>query len=461
MKIAVKKSLLAIAVSSVLVSPIVNATNGFFMHGASTKEKGMAGAGAAFSQDALASATNPAGMAFVGARFDFGLAVFSPSPRSYTVTGSPVAPGSDPNAPFGSFINATPGVEVESDSDFFFIPHIGYNWQINETTTVGVAVYGSGGMNTDYPASVTPGGAGTFGDGTTGINLEQAFFNVSVANKLSDNHAIGASVLLVGQRFSAEGLSNFAPLTLDPANLSSGENDTAIGIGLKFGYQGEVSDGVRIGISYQSKVQMSEFDKYAGLFANGGNFDIPATYTIGIAFEVGASGMIVADIQEIKYSGVSTVSNPISNLLPPTGTCSPGFPGNPANPAPPGMGPGCLGGADGGGFGWDDMTIFKIGYQVEVGDNTFRVGYSHAEQPIPESEVFFNVLAPAVIENHITLGWTMRVGENQELNVSGMYAPSNSVKGQNPVDQFAANGGTQIEIEMSQWEIQAGWAWRY
>jgi len=290
MKISVKKSLLAIAVSSLLASPVVNATNGYFMHGASTKEKGMAGAGVAFSQDSLASATNPAGMAFVGERLDFGLSVFSPSPRSFTVTGAPVGPNPPPGP--NTFINAAPGTEYESDSDFFFIPNIGYNWQIDDTTTVGVAIYGNGGMNTDYPAAATPGGGGTFGGGNTGINLEQAFFNLSIANKLSEKHAIGASILLVGQKFSAEGLSNFGMMSVDAANLSSGEDDTAIGVGLKFGYQGEVSEGVRVGVSYQSKVKMSDFDKYAGLFVNGGNFDSPASYTIGVAIDVGSSGVM-------------------------------------------------------------------------------------------------------------------------------------------------------------------------
>jgi len=41
MKTAVKKSLLAIAISGVIVSPAVNATNGYFAHGYSTKEKGL------------------------------------------------------------------------------------------------------------------------------------------------------------------------------------------------------------------------------------------------------------------------------------------------------------------------------------------------------------------------------------------------------------------------------------
>ena len=120
-------------------------------------------------------------------------------------------------------------------------------------------------------------------------------------------------------------------------------------------------------------------------------------------------------------------------------------------------GSGRLGGTNGAGFGWEDMTVYKIGYQHEADNSTYRVGYSHADQPIPESEVFFDVLAPAVVEDHITAGWTLRVGDNQEFNIAGLYVPSNSVKGDNPMD----GGQTQIEIEMSQWEVQAGWAWKY
>lgn len=468
MRTLVKKSLLAIAVSGVIASPAVNATNGYFSHGYSTKEKGLAGAGTAFSQDAMAAATNPAGMAFVGERMDLGLQLFSPSPRGYTVTGNPVAPGGsavpggDDNAPFGSFINATPGTLYESDNDFFLIPHFAYNWQLDEDSTAGVSVYGNGGMNTEYPAAATPnGGIGTFGAGTAGVNLAQLFVNVSLTKLIEPKHAVGASVIIAGQRFMAQGLDNFAALSLDPNNLSGNRKSDSFGAGLKFGYQGEVTEGIRVGIAYQSKISMTNFDEYKGLFAEGGDFDIPSTYNIGVSFDVGQSGIIVADIQRINYSDVAAISNPISNLLPPTGSCIPaGF--NPSDPTAGATGAGCLGGASGGGFGWEDMTIIKLGYQIDINEkHTVRVGYSHGDQPIPQSETFFNTLAPAVIEDHFTAGWTMKVGANQEFNLAGMYAPSNSVKGQNPVDAFAASGGTQVEIEMSQWDLQAGWAWKY
>jgi long-chain fatty acid transport protein len=443
MSALVKKSFLAIAVSGVLVSPAVNATNGYFSHGYSTKEKGLAGAGTAYSQDAMAAATNPAGMVFVGERMDIGVALFSPSPRSYTVTGTPSPAG---------FINAAPNVKVESDRDFFLIPHFGYNWQLNNDSTVGISIYGNGGMNTEYPAAATPFGAGTFGEGTTGVNLEQVFVNTSFAKLINAKHAFGASFILAAQRFSAQGVANFAPFSLDPNNLSGNRHSYSYGAGLKFGYQGEITKGIRLGASYQSKISMGEFDEYKGLFAESGDFDIPSTYSLGISFDVGPSGVIVADIQQINYSDVAAISNPISRLT--DGSC---VPSAPFSPNPSATGTGCLGGPSGAGFGWEDMTIFKIGYQIDVGDNTYRVGYSHADQPIPDSETLFNVLAPAVIEDHITAGMTMKIGGNQEFNIAGMYAPNNSVKGDNPFD----GGATQIEIEMTQWEIQAGWAWKY
>ena len=307
-------------------------------------------------------------------------------------------------------------------------------------------------MNTEYPASESPFGAGTFASGTAGMNMAQLFVNVSFAKKINAKHAFGGSLLLVGQRMLVQGVDAFAPFSIDPANMSGNRTSDSFGAGLRVGYQGEVAKGIRVGASYQSKINMSELDEYKGLLAEGGDFDIPSTYNIGVSFDVGATGVIVADIQQINYSDVASISNSITQLT--NGSCIPSF----FTSSGLAEGAGCLGGPAGAGFGWEDMTIFKIGYQIDVSaKHTVRVGYSHADQPIPESETLFNVLAPAVIEDHFTAGWTMKVGTNQEFNLAGMYAPESTVKGANPFD----GGATQIEINMAQWDIQAGWAWKY
>ncbi len=104
------KKILYLSVTLVLVlwcANIAQATNGYFSHGYGLKAKGMAGATTAVPQDAMIAASNPAGMAFVGDRFDVGLDWFSPK-RSAERTG----------AGAGSNINGA----ANSDSTSFFIP---------------------------------------------------------------------------------------------------------------------------------------------------------------------------------------------------------------------------------------------------------------------------------------------------------------------------------------------------
>ncbi len=452
MNFRIRKSLLAVAVSGLVAAPLAHATNGYFMHGYGSKEKGMAGAGVAYNHnDAMAAATNPAAMAFVDQRVDLGLQIFSPSPRSYSVS-TPTAP---PSTPYP--IPLWPENDVESENDFFLIPHGAVNYVLNDKTTIGLAVYGNGGMNTEYkPTSANtpvPGSppSGVFFSGTAGINLEQMFFNFNSSYKLNAKHALGGSLIFVGQRFRAQGLEAFGDISLDPANLSGNRNSLSWGFGAKVGYQGEVAEGVRVGISYQSKISMGEFDEYRGLFAEGGDFDIPSTYTLGVSFDVGKTGVIVADYQRINYSDTASISNPMANIF--TG-CLPGS----FSTSGAAQGSGCLGGANGGGFGWEDIGIFKVGYQWNMSNMDWRVGYSHADQAIPESEVMFNILAPATVRDHLTFGLTKEVGKTQEFNFAFMYALNEKITGDNPT---LLPGEQQISIEMSQIDIQAGWAWKF
>ena len=452
MNFRIRKSLLAVTVSGLLAAPLAQATNGYFMHGYGSKEKGMAGAGVAYNHnDAMAAATNPAAMAFVDQRVDVGLQIFSPSPRKYTSTG-PASQIFDPVTGQFTFSIGDGSQSIESENDFFLLPHGAINYILNDKTTIGLAVYGNGGMNTEYvggfayvnPALDPTGGPGqlpgTYGAGTAGINLEQMFFNFNASYKLNPKHALGGSLILVGQRFRAQGLEFFGGFSTDPNNLSGNVNSTVWGYGAKLGYQGEVADGVRVGISYQSKISMDEFDEYKGLFAEAGAFDIPSTYTLGVSFDVGQTGVIVADYQRINYSDVASISNPFSNL----GGCLQGVVEN------------CLGGSNGAGFGWEDIGIFKIGYQWTMTNMDWRVGYSHSDQAIPESEVLFNILAPATVRDHLTFGLTKEVGKTQEFNFSFMYALNESVTGPNAFDPAQT-----IEIEMSQIDLQAGWAWKF
>ena len=88
-----------------------------------------------------------------------------------------------------------------------------------------------------------------------------------------------------------------------------------------------------------------------------------------------------------------------------------------------------------------------------------RAGYSRNNQPVPESQVLFNILAPAVVEEHFTLGLTRGIGGNQEFNLAAMYAQRSDMDCGCTLPM--TGGPESINIGMKQWEIEASYAWRF
>jgi len=409
-------SALVFGIVTVLTTSAAFATNGYFAHGYGVNDQAMAGAGVALPQDSLDAAVNPANMVFVGHRVDLGIAFFNPN-RQYTVNGNPSG--------FPGTFGLAPGT-VKSDTKWFVIPSLGANWMLNPTSSLGVSIFGNGGMNTNYPTD-------TFGGTSpTGVDLSQLFIAGTYAMKLTPEHAIGISPIFVYQSFAAEGLQAFQGFSSAPNDLTNRGHEKSYGYGARIGYQGEIITSFNLGVSYQTKMYMSKFHNYSGLFAEQGSFDIPATWTVGVAYKTTPELTFLFDVQRIMYSGIKSINNP---LLPNLQTSQ-------------------LGSDNGAGFGWKDMTIYKIGVQwMSSKEWTWRAGYSTGTQPIPDSEVLFNILAPGVIQQHASLGVTRAITDKQDFNVAVTRAFSNSVTGPNPLE---VPGQQTITLKMEQWQIALG-----
>jgi long-chain fatty acid transport protein len=409
-----KKIFATVVISAFLISTAF-ATNGYFSHGYGTQYKSLAGAGVGLSLNSLGAATNPASIASLGPRVDVGASMFNPN-RSYTVTGNPSGyPGT-----FG----LAPGT-VESGTTSFIVPSAGVNLSLPGNSSVGLAVYGNGGMNTDYEAA-------TFGMNPTGVNLMQLFVGATYAKKVMDKHSIGVTGIFAWQSFEAKGLGAFGMFSSDATSLTDNDASTATGFGVRIGYLGDILPILSVGASYQSKINMGEFSEYAGLFAEQGDFDIPANWTVGIALKATPILTIVADMQQIMYSEIKSIANPMI----------------------PNIQAAQLGTEGGAGFGWQDMTVYKIGAQLSlIPGLTLRAGYSMTEQPVPAEDVMFNILAPGVVENHVTFGVTKSILPTIKLHLAIMRAMSNSVSGANPLE--APNQQT-IELQMDQWDAEVG-----
>jgi long-chain fatty acid transport protein len=410
----------------VMISTGGMATDGYFSHGIGTHYKMMGGVGISVPRSSLGVAINPAGISFLETRYDLAIALFNPN-RQYTVTGNSSLIG------YGLY----PGT-YKSDKPVFFIPSLGANWKLGKKSALGVAIYGNGGMNTEYPEID---GTGVYG-GTvpTGISLNQMFINATYAFGLSENHAIGTSLVVGYQWFKAYGLDSFGNISSDPENLSNNDNDNSLGIGFRLGYMGQIGP-LHLGAYYQSKLSMGKFGKYKGLYEGQGSFDVPSSFGIGVGVDIGGRLTLLLDYKRIMYTDVPAVANPYVNPILPDFTLNPDFI--------------FLGDNGAMGFGWRDMNVFKFGAEIDLSKQfILRAGYSYGKQPIPDSELLLNILAPAVTENHITAGFTRIFGNDNELNFSFMYAPTSSVTGPNAFDPVAQT----IKLEMSQLEFEIGFA---
>ncbi len=439
-----------------LVIPSAMATNGYFVYGYGTKNKGLSGAGVALPQDTITAATNPAGMVHLGKRLDAGLALFTPK-REYESSTS-LANGA------GGAFTVGPN-DIESDRKSFLVPHIGYNHPLGSRSSLGITSFANGGMNTVWhggTASFDPDGPGlgmtgtfpgTYGAGTAGVDLAQNFLALTYSRKVNERFSYGVGPVFGLQYVRVKGLSAFAGYTEDfvrsagtvlPDDLTDKGRELSFGYGVKGGILWSPVSYLTLGGSYQSRIYMSEFDDYASLLAEDGDFDVPPTMTLGLALRPDSDWTFVFDFQKIWYSKIDSLANPLSNLF----DC----------PALGGTDPeSCLGGDNGAGFGWDDMEVYKLGVQYSVSPNLeLRAGASFTEHPIQHSEVLFNILAPATSEEHYTLGLTRKLHGERELNFSVMYSPRGRQRGQSPFDPTQA-----VEVEMSQFELEASYSRRF
>ncbi len=400
------------------------ATDGYFTHGVGTQAKGMAGVAIAYPKEALSIAANPASATALGNRLDAGVDYFHPT-RSATITGNAFGPDQS----FGG-----------NDRGAFYIPELGYVRQLNDRLAVGLAVYGNGGMNTDYRDNPYARFGAT---GKAGVDLQQLFISPTIAYKIAEGHSLGVALNLVNERFKAQGIGAFAGFSQQPSAVSNKGRDDFWGAGVRVGWLGQITPWLSVGASWQSKTYGDGFKKYKGLFADQGDFDVPSSYGIGVAVKASDRLDLAADVRRIAYSDVGAVGNSFQRLL--------------AGRA--------LGSSDGPGFGWKDTTSIKIGANYALTpDWQIRVGYGYTTQPIPQSQTFLNILAPATIQHQITAGATWSVSKSVDVSLYGLYGLPTTVKGSGSIPAGfppAGFGGGEANIRLSEIALGGGVSWRF
>ena len=472
---------LSLALVLAIAPTFAVATNGSFLPGFGVKALGAGGVGIALQADSLAQAANPANLTSLGMRGDLGLTFLNPE-RSSAVGDATGLPR-DPNGLAGGY-NFGNGPQLltgksQSGNDLYLLPDMALAFPVSEKVSIGFAVTGVGGGNTTYKENIFGLGGGAdgiikSGGGVHGgrrdllsIDLIQLMAPVSVAYKVTPEHTLGVSLNLAAQRFKANGLGQFNlfGISSDPQHLTNQGYDYSYGAGVRLGWLGKfANDRMVVGATWASKTYMTKFDQYRGLFPEQGDLDIPENYGLGIAVKPVDNVTMALDVVRIMYKGVKS----FRNFAPGTGGFSQGeilengpsaiaVAGGPSGPGTSAH-PNALGQDEGMGFGWKNMTVYKLGLIYDATNRlTLRAGYNYGKMPIRLDQPVFSALVPATSEHHYSVGFTYQMKGSLDWEISGayMYVANNEVNAnQQPVLD-------QVSYEMRQHVLGLGFGVKY
>lgn len=407
-----------------------HATDGHFLFGVGAINASMGGAGVAAPPDVLAAFyVNPAGlMAFTTTRVELGFEMFKPDRTLSSDVGS--ARG-----------------ETRSTSSFVPIPAFGFSTPVaNGRATVGLAAFGIGGFGVNYAADprnpiLAP---RPFGFGQVSSNFQLLKIAPGVAVALSDRLWVGAAANIDWAFLSVDPFAAAAPAA-DPGPdgvprtaddrafySSATASDGTFGAGFQIGAIYKVAPAVSFGASYTSTQRFRDFE-YNSTYANPNlpsfgmprpltfALDIPAVYSAGLSLTPVRSLLLVGDVKYITYESTR-------------GFRDSGF-------APDGSVRG---------FGWQNITVVAVGAQLAATSRlSVRAGYNRSGNPVPEALTMFNIPAPAIVKDHVSIGAGFEVTPTVGVSAAYYHAFRNTISGP-MLTPAGAIPGTSVSSSLSE-----------
>lgn len=372
---------------SLLTSTLLQATNGDHLIAVGAKARGMGGAGIAISHGAESSLANPALITSVeSTEISFGGTVFMPD-ISTQLNETPAPPG----------MGLPPQNKMTSDADLNMIPEVSLAMKINENVYVGIGMWGTAGMGTDYSqgASIEDTlSQGQFNNFDMVTNLQLMQFAVPLAYKTNGFSVAIAPILQYGNldiNFKLPSRTN--PGAID--NIGAGLAQD-FGFGYSLGATYDFSNGLTIGAVYKSSIKMT-YDgaiehaaRHFGLIMSD-TLEQPAEAGVGIAYVMGQH-TFAFDYKKIKWSDAEGYAE----------------------------------------VEWEDQDVFALGYQYSQDNWALRAGYNHASSAVVETQNpsinMFNLLGfPATSEDHYTVGGTYAFNEQFSVDLAYVYSPESTM----------------------------------
>lgn len=384
MNIRTTRTLGKLITLSLITSTMIHATNGDNLIAVGAKARGMGGVGIAMSHGAESGLINGALITSVESNeIGFGGTLFMPDIKTQ--------------------INAFGDPAYTSDADTNMIPEVSLAHKIDDNWYIGVGMWGTGGMGTDY-RDATGSALNNFKMVT---NLQLMQFGVPIAYKTGGLSLAITPILQYGNLDINYDMDSNAPAT--PSAVGSGlAQDFGFGynLGLAYDFSANGVTGLTLGAMYKSAIEMDyDYQLTTALAPFKANFGVtlpitdtleqPEEFGVGLSYAMGQH-TFAFDYKKIKWSDAQGYKD----------------------------------------FGWDDSDVYAVGYQYTENEWTIRLGYNHADSAVVErpggdvngaAQNFFNLLGfPATAEDHYTVGASYEFSRQFSLDLAYVYQDNNN-----------------------------------
>ena len=384
---------LSFAVLLIAVAPKLTFGQGAILQSAGPVNRSMGGAAVAAPIDAIGAIYwNPATISDMArSETAFGLDLLF---ANHTVSSS-----------LGPFSGST-----EADNGAFPIPNIGWvHHTQNEAVTLGLGVNAIAGFGTNLPSDPTnpilapaPLGLGQVNSNALVLQLAPV-----VSVELTEHWSVAVGPTITSGRVTLE------PFVLDSANA---DGSYSTGQGTRYHWGGGIQIGTyyiydcqwRFGASLKSPTWMERFE-YNGVNENGQprklslDLDLPMIFSIGTSYQANEKTLLAMDLRYFDYANTDGLGD---RAVFDTS--------------------GALGGLD-----FSSIVAVALGVQRNINDFwTVRGGYTYNQNPIKNSEAFYNIASPVIYEHMLSTGASLNFTEQFSANLGYSYYLENSRIGQ-------------------------------
>lgn len=267
-----------------------------------------------------------------------------------------------------------------------------------------------------------------------GSPLRNQFLDATFEQDFTGGSRLGVSALVARQQFATPGFGLARGIAdsviAGYGHRSTGVAETVSGHGMRLNYQMPMGERTAWLWTAQSKLEMNPFESVRGIYAEPGDFDLPARLGTQFEWQATPGATLALGMERVYFSQVT----PFTSAALPMRLLS------------------LMGDGNAPAFAWRDLTVYSAEARfADRWQGQWLARYSTRQQPSPTIELYQRALASEYTDTNLMFGYRRHLGGAGELALTASYAPSMAFLGPGPV--FASRTYSQGAVA----EFEALW----